>query len=191
MRILGLTLLGAALLALTGQPLQAQPQARTGFWWGFGLGHGWVRVSCDICEGSRGTGWSGTGRLGGTVSRWVRLGAELNGWTRSEAGVDEFLGSVSAVAYWYPSSDGPWFVHGGLGYVTYRIEDSENTLTSSGLGPHFGAGREFRVTSSISAAPYVNALLTPARGTLDFNGNQQAEGVSLWLIQLGLGFTWH
>ncbi len=192
MRALRIALLLSALLVLWSRPLSAQvSDPREGLWWGLGLDYGWVNVSCDICDGSRGAGLSATARLGGTISQSLLLGGEVNGWTNSEEGVDEYLGSFSAVALWYLTPDGSFYLKGGFGYMSYRIDDEENALTSSGFGPQVGAGYEFRVSRSFSIQPYMNAIITLPTGNLDFNGDREASEVSLGLFQVGLGVTWH
>lgn len=181
-----------AAIALAGSPLGAQEAGRRqGFWWGLGVSYGWVHASCDICASDRDWAISATGGLGGTVSRNLLLGAELNGWTRSEEAVDEYLGAVSAVAYWFPNRGGPLYLKGGLGYVAYRIDDEESALTSSGFGPQVGAGYEVPVSRHASLFPYLNLIITIPRGNLTFNGDRQAGRASVSLFQFGLGLTWH
>lgn len=187
-----LTALFVLALAANVQPASAQaPRAREGFWWGVGVGYGWVHVRCDICQANRKTALSATGALGGTITRHVRFGAELSGWTRGEENVDEYLGSLSALLNWYPSPDGSFHLKGGLGYVTYRIDDGENALTSSGFGPLVGAGFEIGLGRRASIEPYFSAIVTLPRGHLQLNGDRQADGVSLSLLQFGLGVTLH
>lgn len=180
-----------ALLTLARPAAAQEGPTREGFWWGFGLGYGWVHVGCDICDSDRSTSISGLGRAGGTINSRVLLGAEANGWTRSEDEVDEYLGSITVVAYWYTRPGGNFHLKTGFGYAAYRIDDGENALTSSGFGPQIGAGYEFRLARSLSLAPYLNALITLPTGKIYLNGDQQADDVSLGLIQLGLGVTWH
>ena len=193
-----LTLLAAcAALILTSQPASAQlGHARTGFWWGVGVNYGWVNVACDVCDSDRGFGLSLGARAGGTVSPNVRLGAEATGWVTGEGEgdeeVDEYLGSFSATVTWYPSSEGAFYLKGGFGYVTYRISDNaDNVLTANGFGPQVGAGYEIWLGRNFSLEPYLNSIVTIPNGELDANGNRQATGVSLALVQLGIAVTLH
>ena len=190
-----LTLLFACVLALSafGQDVSAQESsAREGFWWGLGLGYGWAHVSCDICLADRKGNLSATVNLGGTISPSFLLGGELNGWMRGgEENVDEYMASMSGVAYWYPKANGSFYLKGGFAYMTYRISDDEEALTSSGFGPQIGAGYQFRITRHASLQPYLNAIVTFPTSNLDIDGNRQAADVSLSLIQFGLGLTWH
>jgi hypothetical protein len=183
---------GLTLLAV-GQDASAQEaRAREGFWWGVGLSYGWAHVSCDICVADRKGNLSATVNLGGTISQSFLLGGELNGWMRGgEENVDEYMASMSGVAYWYPKASGSLYLKGGFAYMTYRISDDEEALTSSGFGPQIGVGYEFRITRHASIQPYLNAIVTFPTSDLDIDGNRQASDVSLSLIQFGLGLTWH
>jgi hypothetical protein len=195
MRPLKIALSSAVVLVALSQPLQAQSNPREGFWWGLGLSYGWVHVRCDICDSDRSWSLSATGRAGGTLSQSVLLGVEANGWTTSEGEaedqVDEYLGSFSAVIFWYPSDTGSLYFKGGFAYLAYRADDDEVALTSSGFGPQFGIGYEFRVARSFSVQPYFNSIVTIPTGNLDIDGDRQADGVGLSLLQFGLGVTWH
>src|SRR2546430_12823062 len=94
---------GLACLAATTAWAQ-HPQAREGFWIGFGFGYGSAKPSCDGCGtlDSRG-GFTGFLKLGGTLSKQVLLGGEVNAWTKADSGVTDQLGNVSAAVYYYPA----------------------------------------------------------------------------------------
>src|SRR5438034_372783 len=131
--------LGCALAITLATELPAQrPQARSGFWYAFGLGTGWARVACQICRADHRPGVSAQLRLGGGLSRSVLIGAELAAWDRSANGVDETLAALSAAAYWYPARRSPLYLKGGLGFSTHRAEDGTNVITSTGQArqPH-------------------------------------------------------
>jgi len=187
------SIIAAMCITVLGLPAAAQGQApaRQGLWWSVGPGYGWAYVSCDICDSYRDRGLSATGRVGGTLSRSVLLGAELNGWTRSEEEVDEYLGIIGVATYWYPNPRGGFHLKGGLSYVAYRIDDGEDAITSTGFGPQLGLGYDFRVARRFSIQPYVSAVLTLPTATIDFNGNRQADGGRLSLIHAGLALHWH
>jgi hypothetical protein len=176
-----------AVAPATGQ----ESRPRHGFWWGLGFSYGAAWVSCDICVGGRGAGISASAAVGGTLSSSFRVGGELDGWTRRQEGVDEYLGTLSAAVFWYPDPGGGLYLKGGLGYVAFRIDDADNALTSSGLGPVVGAGYEVMIGGRVSIQPYLNAAVTLPTGQLEFNGDRQAEGVFLALLQLGMAITWH
>ena len=77
MRIATLALVGSLVL---GTSASAQTvQAHNALWGGFGIGGG-VNLSDTFEDGSL-WGFSGYGRLGGTLSQRVLLGAESSGWS--------------------------------------------------------------------------------------------------------------
>src|SRR5437773_11966566 len=93
--------LGCALAITLATELPAQrPQARSGFWYAFGLGTGWARVACQICRADHRPGVSAQLRLGGGLSGSVLIGAELAAWDRSASGVGGALAALSAAADW-------------------------------------------------------------------------------------------
>ena len=156
---------------------EAARHAREGFWIGFGFGAG--SLGCEGCD-DRETGFSGYLKLGSTINPHVLLGAETNGWVKSEDGVNFMHGNLSAVAYLYPSVTNGFYLKGGLGVATNRIEAGDfGTASERGPGAVLGIGYDIRIRNNLSLTPYANAL----GGKFD-SGNTN-------LIQLGLGFTWH
>ncbi len=192
MRRLAFAFISIGMIAASYDPALAQEGGRRqGLWWGVGFSYGWAHVACDICQSGRGGGMSATGGIGGTISPSLLMGGELNGWLTGEGNVDEYMGTFGAVAYWYPRGGGPLYLKGGVSYVAYRNDDGENTLTSSGFGPQVGAGYQVFVTPRTAIQPFFNLIVTLPLGNLAFNGDRQAENVSLGLLQLGLSATWH
>lgn len=195
MRGTRLALVAALALALTpGGALQAQTgtgPSREGFWWGFGVGYAAPRVFCDICDSNRRASVSAGVRMGGTVSPGLLLGGELNGWTRSNGPVGEYMGTLGGLLYWYPNPAGSFYLKAGLSYVAYRIDDGQDAITSSGFGPQVGAGYEIGIRRNLTIVPFFNSIVTLPTGNLQLNGDRQATGVSLALVQLGIGLTWH
>ena len=193
MRRLTFTFACALALSAFGQEAFAQESnTRRGFWWGLGISYGWAHVSCDICMADRKGNVSATVNLGGTISQSFLLGGELNGWMRGgEENVNEHMAAASGVAYWFPRASGSLHFKGGIAYMTYRISDDEEALTSSGFGPQIGVGYHIDITRHASLQPYLNAIVTFPTSDLDIDGNRQAADVSLSLVQFGLGLTWH
>src|SRR5262245_27171113 len=119
-------LMYAFLTAALFLPTTLQAQANTantsqdGVWLSAGVGAGWARVSCGICEVRRRLGPTGYLRLGTYVRNGLLLGAEANLWTRE---VDEdtrhWVGSIGAVGYLYPRLDGPLYFKAGVGYLMF------------------------------------------------------------------------
>src|SRR2546425_4480101 len=93
-----------ALLIMTIPALSAQhPQTREGFWIGFGFGYGSRHESCDGCGSATDGGVSSFLKLGGTLSKSVLLGGSVNAWTKSQSGLTERLGNVTASLFYYPA----------------------------------------------------------------------------------------
>ncbi len=186
-------LVAAGVLASSGgSALQAQhPQTRQGFWIGFGGGYGSAGVSCDGCgntdrEGSA----SGFLKLGGTLSPSVLLGAEVNGWSKSESGVTVNLGNVSAAVYLYPVKTSGFFVKGGAGLSVHRTTGGGNTLDGTGWGLIGGLGYDIRVGRNISLTPVANYYFGQP-GDLKINGTTAVTGWTQNVLDIGLGITFH
>lgn len=207
---------GGGLAAQTAQTAQGTPAperaaesasspaaARQGMWLSAGLGAGSASLHCRICDGeqqSRGT--SGYLRVGTTVSPFFLVGAEVNGWLRSDQSGTQRVMAVTGNAYWYPSPRHGYYLKGGLGLSSYRQWATEgdvtNAITSGGFSGQVGVGYEVRVNPRTSVVPYLN-LVGSARGSLaterddgtHFDRDRLSTRANLLLLQLGLGVTWH
>lgn len=178
-RLSGFMVVAAMALLLVPQSSAAQsrPQTREGFFIGFGFG--WGSLGCKDC-GDREAGVSGYLKLGGTVNEKLLLGFESNGWAKEQNGVTLSQGNASAVAYFYPTAESGFFLKGGLGVSTLKLDVSgfgSGSVTGSGLV--IGLGYDARVGDNFSLTPFAN-LVT---GSFD-NGSTN-------VIQAGLGLTWH
>ena len=179
-----------AFLAAFAAPLSAQhAQTRQGFWIGFGVGAGSADISCDGCDVDRETSWSGHFRLGGTLRPNLLLGAESDGWTRDDDGVQTTIGFLSGVAYFYPTATNGLWLKGGLGIATFEATDDIDEITTTGIGLSAGVGYDFRMTPNFSLTPYLS-LLQQVSGEAEVNGLDTGESAKVNVIQLGLGFTW-
>src|SRR6266508_4232222 len=104
------------LAALLPSSLAAQrPQTREGFWISFGVGQGNLRWECDGCATQDHGGPTGFIRLGGTPSKKVLLGAEMNGWSLDIGAAEITALTTTFTVYWYPSATGGLFLKGGVG----------------------------------------------------------------------------
>lgn len=76
--------------------------------------------------------------------------------------------------------------------MTYRADDGVDELTATAPSASLGVGYEFRVTPNLSVLPYLNSLATSAV-ELKLNGQPipTGEDISINLVQIGLGLTWH
>ena len=186
-------ILVATLLACASNAAQAQskPNERKGFWVGFGLGGGSFGIECDICTDDRVNGGTGYVRLGGTLSRHLLLGVEVNAWVNPSDAVDESIGNGSVVLLWYPSATGALYLKFGLGGMTYSGDDGVDVLTATAPTFSIGLGYEFRVGRNISLVPYMNTF---GSSEVDVEINGVSFGnvpLTLNVFELGLGLTWH
>lgn len=167
-------------LAVMASPLQAQghPQAREGFFAGFGLG--WGSLGCSDCSGERESGLSGFLKLGGTVNEQLLLGFESNGWVKEENGVRLTQANAAALVQYYPQVQSGFFVKGSLGLATLALDiDGFGNTSETGFGGTLGGGYDFRVARNFSLTPYTNFVY----GSFDGGGTN--------VIQAGLGLNWH
>jgi len=179
-----LTALGILTIAGAGAAAAQHPQTREGFWIGFGFGYGSAHASCDACSGNSEGGATGFLKLGGTLSKSVLLGGSVNAWTKSQGGVTETLGNVTANLYFYPAPESGFFLTGGVGLADYRASDG-GSETSSGWGFGVGTGYDIRVGRMISLTPVVD---------FTYGGGMSPFGLTGWkqsVIDFGLGVTFH
>ena len=162
---------------------------RDGLWWGVGMGAGFDRFFCEICDGNIQAGWTGYLRLGGTVSPRLLLGGELSGWLNGKEEATQTMGAVSFVAYWYPSPSNV-YLKGGGGVIGFRSSDGDNAVTSTTFGPLLGLGYEQLISPKVSVVPFFNVLVAPS-GALRFNGDEVIDSVGFVLWQGGVGVTVH
>lgn len=178
--------------ALTGRTdlLAAQRSSSTGgFWYSVGVAPGWTRVSCQICSGSRRTGLSAFLGLGGRTSRALRIGGELAGWRKSDAGVTQTLMSIGAAAYWYPGTTRRLYLRGGAALLMHRTSDGTDVVTSSEIGPQLGIGYEHALSPKWLIAPFVHYAVGVFGGDVKFNGGQAAGSARVSFLQVGASLT--
>jgi len=182
-------------LAVAGaRPAAAQhPQTREGFWIGFGFGYGTADLKSPTLDSLGATGREGgaTGflKLGGTLSKSVLLGGEVNAWVKSESGVKTTLGNVSAAAYFYPAPASGFFLKGGVGYGSTRVSNS-GSATASGFGFVAGLGYDVRVGKNVSLTPVANFYFG-SDGDLAENGTTVFSSLKHNVFDFGLGITFH
>ncbi|MEZ4456128.1 MAG: hypothetical protein R2882_06205 [Gemmatimonadales bacterium] len=187
-------------------PADAPVYSRQGTWFGAGVGAGSGSLHCSICDsdvGSRGTG--GYLRAGTTVSPRLLVGAELNGWMRSDEAGHQRVVALTGNGYWYPNPRHGYYFKAGFGVSQYRQwnQDGNNDevtvgLNGGGFTGQVGVGYEVRVNPKTSFVPYFN-IVGSAKGRLattrddgtSFERNKLPNGANVLLLQLGLGVTWH
>lgn len=181
--------LAAALLLVSPGRAAAQAEHK-GLWLGAGLGVGSARLSCQICQGNRGSGTSGYLRAGATITRQMLVGLEGTVWYKSDGDVDHMLGSLQGVFYFYPQPTSGLYIKTGLGLSQYSAKDSEDKISSQALSGSIGLGYEVRVSRSMSIVPYAN-FIGSMSADVRLNNNIAGLGANSSLFQLGIGVTLH
>ncbi len=188
LRAAGLSALLTVLLA--GTSFAQQAQTRDGFWIGVGMGAGSLGFSGDATTSDRSSALSGYFKLGATISPKFLLGAETNGWTKSEGDVTMRAGALSAVGYFYPSATGGLYLKGGLGVLAISDNAPIQQGSAAGMAASLGLGYDFRVAQNISLSPYAN-YITSTGAELKVDGAASGADINPNIFQIGLGVTMH
>ena len=190
------------LFAGRAAPACAQDEpARSGFWFGLGLGYGAASFTCNGCSGGpRLGGWALSFALGATPNPHVRVAAGGSGWLHGWKG--DRLPAIDAWAlslWYYPQLRGGPFVEGGVGPAHYMlakgtgdplesISSSPSPAAGTGWGFTLGVGWEGKVVPRVTYA-YGNV------GTLHAaDGSTVATGWKQHLLIAEVGFRlqpWH
>jgi len=170
---------------LMGQ--ESRENNRVGFWGGFGLGAGLLGCLQSGCSHDE-WGFSGNGRLGGTLSPSLRLAGGTNGFYKKLDTGDVYdanftVGVVSFQALWYPN-EGDFFLLGGVGFAWAETSASYSGISVSdsetGAGFVIGLGYDLPLnrSGSLALTPFANWVITTIDPTFDF-------------LQFGLGLTFN
>lgn len=191
--VLGVLLLSlaAAHVALAQKKSDGTPVRRQGLWFGLGLAAGSVGFECNGCPSDRTSGGSGYIRLGGTLGAHWLLGAEINGWAKSESGLDMALANVALVASWYPSRTGGFFLKLGLGGLAYQEDDGSDKTETAGGSAIVGIGYDIPIGRTVSLTPFLNSIASSS-STVKYAGTE-IPGVEINpnLVQFGLALSFH
>lgn len=160
--------------------------AREGTWMTAGLGGGWTRVSCAICNTDRNAGPSAGLRFGTTLRPGLLVGAELDGWTRSHDDVRTMLAAGSAAAYIYPDPSRGLFLKAGAGLVHFGFDTDDAGMNLFGL--LLGAGYEFPVTPELNVTNTIGVIAS-SFGTLRSEEGVIADDVSISMFHIGIALT--
>jgi hypothetical protein len=171
MRTIRRGLLSAAAILLLGGAATAQDaprglvevsdHGRHGFWGALGVGAG--GEAFDLRDGA---GYSGelyrptiSLRLGGTPSRYVRLGGELQGWIDDQGSRTESLTSLLFITQFYPAPATGLYLKGGLGLGRSEVDFDEGFgIGDTGFAGLVGAGWEVRVGRRLYLNPAVDLI---------------------------------
>jgi outer membrane protein with beta-barrel domain len=189
--IVVLTIIAATLVV----PGQAAAADRAGFWFGIGGGYGSASVSCDGCGSSDREG-SGAGYVeaGWTLSRHALIGIEGDLWRKDSAEHNATLKlyNISGTLTLYPSSDGGFFIKGGVGASLISIEARAPGTTVSvdlGRGPGviFGMGYDISV-GRVAITPAIS-VWAGKPGDLTIGTATFARGWKQNVVALTIGLT--
>jgi hypothetical protein len=154
-------------------PIGRRPQTREGFWFNGGLGYG--SATCSTCAFS----WSGLGlgvSLGGTVNDRLLVGIGEAGYVRVVDGSALSVGTTDLRLRFYPVRTSGFFLTGGIGLGTIRLDDA----AVHGAGVVLGVGWDIRVGANVSLTPFWNGV-----------GVATSSNTNASVGQLGLGITVH
>jgi len=153
-------LVGALTVCAAAVASAQEPRTRRGFWGAFGLGYGANGLSCSggcsFNSGAKGGGLTAALKLGGTPSPRVRVGGEVNLWTKDMNGVTETVGNISGAVYLYPAARSGFFVKGGVGVASFQLSQGSSTASADGIGFLTGLGYDIRVSNKVSLSPIAN-----------------------------------
>jgi hypothetical protein len=172
MRTLRCGVAAAAAILLLGGPAAAQDaprglvevsdeSGRHGFWGALGIGAG--GEAFDLRDGA---GYSGelyrptvSLRLGGTPSRYVRLGGEILGWIDDQGRQTESITSFLFITQFYPAPQAGLYLKGGLGLGRNEVDfDDGFGVGDTGFAGLVGAGWEVRVGRRLYLNPAVDLV---------------------------------
>ena len=185
--------LAFGLLIPAGEMFAQRPQTREGVNISFGFGGGSAGIDCAGCvRTSRQSGTLFYFNVGGTINRHLTLGGELNGFGYSSRNEDDTIGSLMAVAHFYPAPAMGFFLVGGAGFTSLSLDNhvDQVNVTSTGGGVQIGAGYDIRLGRNFSLTPYASFVQGFA-GKARVNSVSTSETVKPNYAQIGLGFTWH
>lgn len=172
---------------------QAQrPNSREGVNVSFGFGGGTAGIGCDGCDRNRQGGTLFYVNVGGTLTRRLTLGGELNGFGYSSNDEDLAIASLMVVAHFYPEPASGFFLTGGAGLTSTSITNhlDRTDVSATGVGLAAGLGYDVRLGRNFSLTPYAQ-YVKGFSGTVSYNGVNSPGEMNPDYVQVGLGFTWH
>jgi hypothetical protein len=185
----------AVLAALgTARAAAQQPRPRSGFWGAFGLGYGANSLSCSggcsFNSNAKGGGLTLALKAGGTPSPRVRLGGEINLWTKDVSGVTETVGNLSGAVYLYPAVQSGLFLKAGLGVASFQLSQGGSSGSADGVGLLAGAGDDIRVGRKVSLTPAVNVYYGHD-GDLKDGSTVVIPGIHHLIVDIGLSVQYN
>jgi hypothetical protein len=160
-----------------------------------GVGSGSGTIACSACAhaGTMG-GTSFTIQLVQRVSPHLRAGWTTDWWWHSADDWERGIGDLSAVLFYYPSTDPRFFIGGGPSYsMMYASVTDSTALERHGWGVVAEMGYELRVRSAASLTPFVQYSRAWV-GDIYYpkgSGIPWARGWKHQVLSVGLGVTFH
>ena len=191
----------AALLLAVLVPASARAQAhppspaRTpkrggGLWMDAGIGYGYLHLTCATCPTVVAAhGVAATVSVGFTPAQNVLVGLQAQNWANAGGSLTQRVGSVLAVAQWYPWPARGLFLRAGTGIVFGPVAPQAAgappaSAQGTGVGLALGAGYDIKLSPrlglAVQAATHISAL-----GDLMVNG-QLANDVIAYVTRLGV-----
>jgi hypothetical protein len=141
--------------------VEVSDAGRHGLWVAVGLGAG--GEAFDLRDGA---GYSDdlyrptiSVRLGGTPSRYLRLGGEIQGWIDDQGNRTESLTSVLFITQLYPAPTTGLYLKGGVGLGRSEVDfDDGFGVGDTGFAGLLGAGWEVRVGRRLYLNPAVDLI---------------------------------
>lgn len=141
--------------------VEVQESSRHGLWLGLGLGAGGESYDLGSSIGYSEVLYRPTVsfRIGGTVSRHLRLGGEVLSWINDVGPAVESLTSALFVAQLYPWAGNGLYLKGGLGIGRYAVDfDDGYDEGDTGFAALVGAGYELRLGRRFFLNPVIDLV---------------------------------
>ncbi len=164
--------------AFVGEVGESVAETPTGIWWGFGVGGGSLRFTCDLCARERDRGPTLYAAVGAYAAPGLRVGMEGGGWTRDDGAVREEMYRAGLTGFLHPDPESGFHVLAGLSWVGYRADDIR--YDSGALS--VGLGWEFEVVPgwAVGNAARIDAA---SFGSFQNDDDRVAEDVGLSLVR--------
>ena len=165
---------------------------RVGGWFGVGLTFGKLSGAATQYSGGNYTATVNV-RTGGSISRHIRVGGELDVGAMEGGGSADFGGAVVSLtlgAYAYPSASADFFFKGGVGVRHFAEVLVEYADAATDLIGVVGMGYDWRPSGGrFSLTPFLQYTLSLS--TLSTEGPRGPDEWNIRVWQFGVSFTWH
>lgn len=145
-------------------------------WYQFGLGTG--SMGCEGCR-IRKTGGAGMLAIGKTFTPRFQLGGIVDMGMMETDGLEISLGTIAALARFYPMAKGGFFLQSGIGVASLQVSGSAGSGSDDGTAFLGGIGYDIRIRKNMSITPYLSHIASSFK---DGEMNQN---------QIGVALTWH